>query len=161
MKLAAALLCLSSAWAFAPATRPQMILTAPNMFGGAGEGVPSEDNPEELEAMKQAAASMGMSLEEYKLGISARMRLTKQLDAARVSGGSKDKIAVERDGNNPPKFLEITVSEAGKALGKDGVSKELVTALKTASDESRSVRSGAQKDMMIWIQDEMKKLGKA
>lgn len=121
--------------------------------------MPSEDNPEELKAMEDAAKQMGMSLEEYKLGMSARVRMTETLDAARVTGGSPDTIAVERDGNNPPKFLEITITEAGKALGKEKVSEELVKALKTASDSSRTSRMEAQKSMMGYISEEMKKLG--
>jgi len=93
--------------------------------------------------------------------MTARLRLTKELNEARVSAGNKDTVAVERDGNNPPGYLEVTVTEAGKALGKDGVSNELVAALKTASDESRKVRATAQKGMMEYISNEMKAMGKA
>ena len=134
-------------------------LTRQNMFGGAGAGVPSEDNPEELKKMEDAAKQMGMSLEEYKLGINARQRMTEQLNAVRVTAGSPNTVAVERDGNNPPKYLEITITEEGKALGKDAVSAELIKALKSASDSSRTSRMEAQKNMMVYISEEMKKLG--
>jgi ribosomal 50S subunit-associated protein YjgA (DUF615 family) len=128
------------------------------MFGGAGAGVPSEDNPEEMKKMEEAAKQMGMSLAEYKLAISARVRLAEQLNSARVKGGKDGTVSVERDGNNPPKHLEITITEAGKALGKDALSAELITALKAASDASRVKRTEAQKGMMTYIGDEMKKL---
>lgn len=129
------------------------------MFGGAGAGVPSEDRPEELKQMEDAAKQMGMSLEEYKLGMTARARLVEALNAARVYGGSKDTVSVERDGNNPPTHLEITITDAGKALGKEKLSAELVKALKSASDASRQTRSEEQKLMMSYIGDEMKKIG--
>jgi hypothetical protein len=134
-------------------------LTQPNMFGGAGAGVPNEDNPEEMKQMEDAAKSMGMSLAEYKLGIGARARLMKELDASRVTSGNKDTVAVERDGNNPPKLLEITITEAGKAMGKDAVSAELVKSLSEASESSRKSRTDAQKNMMEYIGEEMKKIG--
>lgn len=122
-------------------------------------GVPSEDNPEELKKMEDAARQMGMSLPEYKLGISARLRLVEQLNSARVSGGNTATVAIERDGNNPPKHLEITITDAGKVLGKDAMSAELIKALKSASDASRNARTEAQKGMMTFIGEEMKKLG--
>lgn len=145
--------------AFTTAPAPRETLTRQHMFGGAGAGMPSEDNPEEIKAMEAAAKQMGMSLEEYKLGLNARVRMTEQLNAVRVTGGSPEKVAVERCGNNPPVFLEITITEEGKKLGKDAVSAELVKALKTASDASRSSRMEAQKNMMAYISEEMKKLG--
>lgn len=148
-----------AASAFVPAPVARDTLTQQFMFGGAGAGVPSEDNPEEMKKMEDAAKQMGMSLEEYKLGMQARVRMTQKLDATRVTGGSPDKVAVERCGNNPPKFLEVTITDAGKALGKDGVSAELVKALKTAADASRVSRTDAQKEMMGYISEEMKKLG--
>jgi len=158
-----------SADAFAPqpslAARPSSAgMTggiALQMFGGAGEGVPGDDDPEELAKMEQAAKAMGMSVEEYKLGITARVRLSKALDEARVTGGDASRgVQVERDGNNPPKFLDIKITDAGKALGKEKLSSELVAALKTASDESRKARAGAQKDMMAFISEEMKGIKK-
>lgn len=153
-------LLLASVHAFAPvAPRAAQQLTQQSMFSGAGEGAP--EDPEELKQMEATAKSMGMSLEEYKIATSSRNRLVKQLDEARVSGGSADKILVTRDGHNPSKFFEITVTDAGKALGKDGFSKELVSALKAASDESKKARGEAQKTMMAFITEEMKKLGKA
>jgi hypothetical protein len=134
-------------------------LTRPYMFGGAGAGVPNEDNPEEMKQMEDAAKSMGMTLAEYKLGVGARARLMTELDGARVFSGNKETVAVERDGNNPPKLLEITITEAGKALGKDAVSAELVKTLQEASESSRAARTAAQKNMMEYIGDEMKKIG--
>jgi DNA-binding protein YbaB len=130
-----------------------------HMFGGAGAGVPSEDRPEELKQMEDAAKQMGMSLEEYKLGMTARARLVEALNAARVYGGNKDTVSVERDGNNPPTHLKISIADTGKALGKEKLSTELVKALKSASDASRQTRTEEQKRMMSYIGDEMKKIG--
>ena len=86
------------------------------------------------------------------------MKLVTSLDAARVTGGNADTILVERDGNNPPKYLDIKITEAGKALGKEALSKEICDALKKASDVSRTTRSDEQKNMMAFVGDEMKKL---
>lgn len=135
--------------------------TRREMFGGAGAGAPAEDNAEAKEQMEAAAKAMGMSVDEYMLGMRARERLTAELDKARVFGGDTSKISVERDGNNPPKFLEIKITEDGKAMGKEEVSKALCAALKKASDDSRKTRQEAQKGMMAFINDEMKKMGKA
>ena len=137
----------------------QTTTTQLNMFSGAGAGIPSEDNPEELAKMEQAAKAMGMSLDEYKLGISARVRLVQELDNARVKAGKTNVVTIERDGNNPAKFLEITITEDGKKLGPSGLSDELVKALKAANELSRQKRTDAQKGMMAYIVDEMKKLG--
>jgi hypothetical protein len=136
-----------------------MSVTQLNMFSGAGAGLPSEDNPEEIAKMEQAAKAMGMSVSEYKLGISARVRLTQELDSTRVTAGKTNIVTIERDGNNPPKFLQITVTENGKSLGTSALSDELVKGLKAASELSRQKRADAQKGMMAYIGDEMKKLG--
>lgn len=129
------------------------------MFSGQGAGIATEDNPEELAQMEAAAKSMGMTLQEYKLGISARVRLMQELDTARVTAGKTNMLTIERDGNNPPKHLDIIITEDGKKLGPQGLSDELVKALKVASDLSREKRTAAQKGMMSYIGDEMKKLG--
>ena len=132
--------------------------TQQNMFGGGGAAAPTEDDPEALAQMEAAAKSMGMSLEEYKLGISARMKLNENLNGMRVKGGDDATISVERDGQNPPQFLKVTITEKGKALGPETVSKELCAALKKASDLSRAGRAEAQKSMMQFIGDEMKRI---
>jgi DNA-binding protein YbaB len=162
--LIASTLCLNSVGAFQVVgskhncRQQSASLTQQSMFGGAGAGVPSEDSPDETKQMEAAAKSMGMSVGEYKLGVTARVRLMESLDGIRVNGGSSGTVSVDRDGNNPPKFLEIAITEAGKALGKDGLSKELVSALKTASDKSRESRTEEQKNMMAFIGDEIKRL---
>lgn len=154
-------LCLSSSIeGFTTTLLPcRLSATQLNMFGGAGAGVPSEDRPEEMKQMEEAAKQMGMSVEEYKLGMSARVRLVEALNKARVFGGNKDTVSVERDGNNPPTFIQVSITDAGKALGKEKLSSELVSALKTASDKSRETRTEEQKRMMSFIGEEMKKIG--
>lgn len=128
------------------------------MFSGAGEGMPNEDDPEELAKMEQAAKQLGMPLDEYKLGMSARNRMTKEIDETRVVGGDKATVAVERDGNNPPKYLEVYITEEGKALGKDVVQTKLVEALQESDEASKQARQAAQKNMMTFVSEEMKKV---
>jgi hypothetical protein len=129
------------------------------MFSGAGSGGAMEENPEQMKMIEQTAKAMGMTVEEYQLGVSARVRLTNNMDSARVVGGDGSKVSVERDANNPPKHLQVTITEAGKALGKDAVSKALVGAFKSSSEEARAKRAEYQKDMMTFISEEMKKRG--
>ena len=159
--LTASALLASSASAFMPVARPAAATNAQvqlDMFGGAGAGEAMEDDPEAQKAIEQAAKSMNMSVDEYKLGMKARLKLQEELNGARVSVDG-DKVCVNRDANNPPQFLEITISDAIKAQGQDALSKELCAALKKASDASRSKRLEAQKSMMLFIQEEAKKLG--
>ena len=91
--------------AFVPSTAARSVAVECNMFGGAGAGLPSED-----------------------------------------------------DGNNPPQFFKITITDTGKALGKDGVSKELVKVLKESQTASNTMRANAQNEMMQWIGTEMQKI---
>jgi hypothetical protein len=158
---------MSSATAFtllpqspAAATTMMSVTTRLHMFGGGGALAATEDDPEGQAKMEQVAASMGMSVEEYQLGMKARIKLSEDLNAMRIEMGDKSTVSVARDGKNPPEFLQITITEKGKALGKDVVSKELVSALKKGADASRVGRAEAQKNMMQFIGDEMKKLGK-
>ena len=134
------------------------------MFGGGGSGALSYDDDEEVDEetlakMEAEAKALNMPLQEYKVGMKARTRLMAELDNARVEKGDASKIALTRDVNNPPKFLDITMTDAGKALGKDVISQELCTQLKVASEEARTKRSDAQKNMMTFVGEEMKRLG--
>lgn len=117
-----------------------------------------EDDPEAQAQIENAAKSMNMSVDEYKLGMRARQKLAEELTEARVTGGG-DNVSVTRDANNPPEFMEITITEAGKAEGQEAVSKALCAALKSAADSSRTKRGEAQKGMMAFIQEEAKSLG--
>jgi DNA-binding protein YbaB len=73
-----------------------------------------------------------------------------------VGGDSKKGVTVERDGNSPPKHLVVTITDAGKALGKESLEKEIVAALKGASEQSKKGREDAQRKMMQFIADQMK-----
>jgi hypothetical protein len=164
MKLSNVLTCgallVTSAMAFTVIPQPSRSVTALHMFGGGGAASATEDDPEAQAKMEQVAAQMGMSLEEYQLGIKARIKLSEDLSAMRIEMGDPSTVSVARDGKNPPEFLQITITEKGKALGKEVISKDLVTALKKGADASRVGRAEAQKNMMQFIGDEMKKLGK-
>lgn len=143
----------TSAFHVAPLAR-QHSLTQCGMFSGAGAGKPTEDNPEEQKAMEQAAKAMGMNVDEYMLAMNARKQMQETMDETKITVGTDVKVV--RDLNNPPRALEITITDAGKALGKDSVSKELVANLKKASDESKTGRQEAQKKMMEYIQQQLK-----
>lgn len=166
MKLSVLCLLLVPAAAFNVAVPQQQLsltsasttsATRLNMFGGAGAGAPKEDNPEEEEQMKQAAAAMGMGLDEYKVAMNARVQLAKEMDSTMVTAGKADTVQIERDVNNPPKTFKITITEAGKALGKEALSKELVKTIKAASESSKTGRAAAQKKMMAYIGEQLKK----
>jgi hypothetical protein len=125
-----------------------------SMFGGAGAGAPAEDDEEGEKQIAQAAAAMGLPVAEYKMAMQARAKLQNAMDSKIVVGGKADTVSVERDVNNPPKKFEIKITEAGKALGREAVSKELVAALNTAAEASKKGRQEAQQEMMKWVQSQ-------
>jgi DNA-binding protein YbaB len=151
-----ALLSLASVQAFAPAPlRPStVIVTQRNMFSGSGTGA-AEDDTEAMVQVEQAAKAMGMTVEEYQLGMNARMRLENDLSSQRLTGGSGG-ITVERDAKNPPTFMEITITEEGKAKGKEAVQKHVVEAMKKANEAAKKGRTEAQKSMMAFITEQLK-----
>jgi hypothetical protein len=122
------------------------------MFGGAGGGSPTEDDPEMEASIVQGAAAMNMSVDEYKLAMRAREQLVKTMDSKIVNAGDKDTIFVERDVNNPPRKFDITITEAGKALGREAVSKDLVNTLEKAKTAAGKGRQEAQQEMLKWVQ---------
>lgn len=142
--------------AFHVAPRLQSPSTSLGMFGGAGAAAPKEDNPEEAQQMAKMAQAMGMSVEEYTLAMNARARLEKTLDDTIVKAGKADTLEVERDLNNPAKKFEIKITASGKALGKEGLAKELLAALKKSSEEARVGRAKAQREMMEYIGEKLK-----
>jgi DNA-binding protein YbaB len=153
-------LSLGSASAFAPSVNNVARTSAMqrNMFSGAGEATPKEDEEGQLAEMEKVAKAMGMSLEEYQLGMNARMRMEKEIADLRITSGD-DLVKVERCGNSPPQHLVITVSDEGKALGKKALEEKLLAALKDAGDQSKKGREKAQGNMMQFIGDQMKAMG--
>ena len=113
-------------------------------------------NPEEEAKMEQAAKALGMSVDEYKLGMNARAQLFADMDSMKVNGGNSDSVWVERDVHTVPKNMVVKITEAGKAKGKESVSKELVAALKASSEAAKTGRMALQKKMMQYIADKMK-----
>jgi hypothetical protein len=157
MKTAAIIgaLLLSSANAFAPAfTRHVAITSERSMFGGSGGAGPLD--PEQRTLMEQSAAAMGMTVDEYALGMRARQKFEADIAALKVSGGSAD-VTVEADVNSPPQHLVVTISEAGKAKGADALSADLVAAFKEVNESSKKGRAKCQQDMMMFISENMKK----
>lgn len=148
-------LCINNVSAFAPISQ-RSIVTQRNMFSGAGAAAPKEDDEGQLAEMEKMAKAMGMSLDEYQLGMNARVRMEEDINSLRVTGGEASKVLVERDGNSPPKHLVITVTDDGKALGKAALEEELLTALKDAGEKSKVGRQEAQKKMMQFIGEQMK-----
>lgn len=158
-----AVICLATTTAFAPtATFTPTTATSTtqrHMFGGTGKGLAIDDGGDEEKIAQdtQIAAAMGMSLEEYQLGMQARMKMEEDISNIRASGGDPGRgVTVERDGNSPPKHLVITVTDVGKALGKAGLEKEVVSALADATEASKKGREEAQKGMMQYIAEQMK-----
>jgi hypothetical protein len=129
-----------------------------NMFSGAGEATPKEDDEGQIKEMERVAKAMGMSLEEYQLGMNARMRMEKEIADLRITSGD-DLVKIERCGNSPPQHLVITITDEGKALGKVELEKKLIASLKEASDQSKKGREKAQGSMMQFIGDQMKSMG--
>ena len=123
-----------------------------HMFGGGGEGVATEDDPEAVAKMEAAAKSMGMSLEEYQLGIRSRMKLNEELCSMRIQKGDTATVSVTRDGNNPPQFMEISITDAGKELGPEAVSSALVKALK-----QREMEEMQRKDETRQLHEKLRK----
>jgi len=159
----------NSATAFAPispnymstatATTATTASTTLSMFSGSSLDVEEEEDDEKRSQIEQMAKAMGMSVEEYQLGMNARGRMENAINDLRVESGNAATVLVERDGNMPPKFLKVTVTTAGKALGKAALEKEIVGALKGASEQSTKGRDDAQADMMKYISESYKKIG--
>ena len=126
------------------------------MFGGAGAGSPTEDDvtPEQEAQLQAAAAQMGMSVDEYKLAMRAREQLVKSMDSKIFTVGDADTVQIERDANNPPRKFDVTITEAGKALGREEVSKQLVAALSKGSEAAAKGRQEAQQEMLKWVQSQ-------
>lgn len=131
------------------------------MFSGGALDVEEEEDDEKRTQIEQMAKAMGMTVEEYQLGMNARLRMEDAINNLRVVGGDATTmgVTVERDGNISPRHLVVTVTDAGKALGKAKLEKNIVEALKSAGDKSAVGRNEAQKDMMKYISDSMKKMG--
>jgi hypothetical protein len=146
----------ATAFQVAPASKLR-VPTSLGMFSGAGAAAPKEDSPEEKAQMEQVANAMGMSLEEYTIAMNARVRLAEKMDNTIIVSGKADVVQVERDMNNPPKKFEVKISEAAKALGKEELSKKLVAAYKKSSEDARVGRANAQKEMMQFIGEQLKK----
>jgi hypothetical protein len=127
------------------------------MFSGAGAAAPKEDSPEEKEQMEKVANAMGMSLEEYTIAMNARVRLAEKMDKTMIISGKPEIVQLERDMNNPPKTFAVKITEEGKALGKEELSKKLVAAYKKSSEDARVGRANAQKEMMQFIGEQLKK----
>mmetsp|Transcript_4797 Transcript_4797/g.6606 ORF Transcript_4797/g.6606 Transcript_4797/m.6606 type:complete len:177 (-) Transcript_4797:143-673(-) len=141
-------------------TASQSSSTTLNMFSGGALDIEEEEDDEKRTQMEQYAKAMGMSVEEYQLGMNARVKMETAINDLRVIGGdAANGVTVERDGNMPPRHLVVTVTDDGKAKGKEALEGLIVEALKSAADKSKVGRDQAQKDMMTYISDSMKKMG--
>lgn len=126
----------------------------------SGSGTPGEDDPEKDKQMEAAAKQMGFTLKEYKLVMKMQKQLADDVSALRVTGGSEDKgVTVELDGNSPPNHLVVSITDDGKALGKAGLEKELLAAIKAATEASKKGQEEAIKKMNADIGESMKAMG--
>jgi len=129
------------------------------MFGGAGALEEDDEYSEEEEANIQAAArQLGFSPSEYKLVLRMQKNLADAVNTLRVTGGEGD-VTVTMDGNSPPKFLEVKITDEGKALGKAALEKTLLTAMKDANEQAKKGQQAAVTNMNADIAEEMKKMG--
>lgn len=132
------------------------------MFGGAGSAPALDDEESEAreKEIEAAAKAMGFSTNEYKLVLRMQQSLASAVNDLRVSGGSEEKgITVAMDGNSPPGFVEVIISEDAKGTGKASLEKELVAALKEATDKAKVGQQEAVQKMNAEIAEEMKSSG--
>jgi len=130
-------------------------LTKQFMFGGDGGG---DVGDEEQEAQIEAAAKqMGFSVGEYKLVLKMQKQLADSVNIMRCTAGSDVKVTV--DGNSPPAFLEIEVSDATKSKGSAAIETAFISAFKEAAAESKKGQAEAVQKMNKDIAEEMKKMG--
>eukprot|EP00542_Grammatophora_oceanica_P012631 CAMPEP_0194046372 /NCGR_PEP_ID=MMETSP0009_2-20130614/21060_1 /TAXON_ID=210454 /ORGANISM="Grammatophora oceanica, Strain CCMP 410" /LENGTH=162 /DNA_ID=CAMNT_0038691633 /DNA_START=29 /DNA_END=517 /DNA_ORIENTATION=- len=141
-----------STQAFTPA-RPQratfVSTTSQHMFGGSGSA-PNFDDPEEKEKYEKAAKAFGMSVDDYILAEKARMKITDDMANGRVSGGSDD-IGVETDLFAQHQFIDIKLTEDGKAKGAETVATELAAAFKSCTEEATKGRAKIQQGVMEYV----------
>ena len=131
--------------------------SALSMFGGSGD---DEEVSDEQEAqIEKAAQAMGFSVSEYKLVLRMQKQLSDAVNGMRCSAGGDVKVTI--DGNSPPLFLEIDVSEAAKGKGASNVENALVAAYKEAAAEAKKGQQAAVQKMNQDIAAEMKKMGVA
>merc|ERR1711862_395843 len=144
--------CFSSPLSLKPQQQQQQqqksILTKHNMFGGAGTPALEEDDDEDEEKEKQieqAAKAMGFSVQEHKLVLKMQNNLANTVNALRVSGGDLDKkgVSITMDGNSPPKFVNVEINDMGKEKGKSAFTKEVLAALKEASEKAKKEQQAA------------------
>ena len=129
------------------------------MFGGAG-ALEEEDEytPEQQASIDAAAKQLGFSAAEYKLVLKMQKSLGEAVDSLRVNGGDES-VSVTMDGNAPPKFLEVEISDGGKSLGKATLEKKILSALKDANEQAKKGQQAAVQKMNTDIAEEMKKMG--
>jgi len=141
-------------------TAPSFVANIPsttqrNMFGGTG--ATPEADPEKEAQIEAAAKSMGFTVKEYKLVLKMQENLANAVNSLRVTGGSVVKgVTVELDGNSPAIHIKISITDAGKALGKAMLEKELVSALKEATDAAKKGQQTAIQKMNQDIAEELK-----
>jgi len=138
------------------------ISTQQNMFGGGASPLAEDDDDysdEEQANIDAAAKQLGFSAGEYKLVLKMQKTLGDSVDALRVTGGDEATgVTITMDGNSPPKFLEVAISEDGKNSGKTSLEKSIIKALKDANEEAKKGQQAAVQKMNTEIAEEMKKM---
>merc|ERR1711862_883303 len=163
LKLLPCITCFTSPLTFSSLQKTQT--TKHYMFGGAGS-TPLDDDEEDEEKEKQieqAAKAMGFSVNEYKLVLRMQNNLANTVNALRVSGGDLDKkgVSITMDGYSPPKFVNVEINDMGKEKGKSAFTKEVLAALKEASEKAKKEQQAAIQKMNSDIAEEMKRTGMA
>lgn len=168
MKIALPFLLISGAVAFsanrafAPqynnaVSRSSVSSSALSMFGGAADDDDEEVSEEQEAQIEQAAKAMGFSVSEYKLVLRMQKQLADAVNGMRCSAGNDVKVTI--DGNSPPLYLDIDVSETTKGKGAVAVETAFVAAYKEAANEAKKGQQAAVQNMNQDIAGEMKKMG--
>merc|ERR1712071_24647 len=145
-------------------TKAVVSSTQQYMFGGAGSPLAEDDSgqytPEEEANIQAAAKQLGFSASEYKLVLRMQANLKESVDSLRVTGGEASSgVMVSLDGNSPPKFLKVEITDDGKALGKATLESTLMSALKDANEQAKKGNAAAVEKMNADIAEELKKMG--
>eukprot|EP00573_Skeletonema_grethae_P004393 CAMPEP_0201693588 /NCGR_PEP_ID=MMETSP0578-20130828/6146_1 /ASSEMBLY_ACC=CAM_ASM_000663 /TAXON_ID=267565 /ORGANISM="Skeletonema grethea, Strain CCMP 1804" /LENGTH=103 /DNA_ID=CAMNT_0048179149 /DNA_START=14 /DNA_END=322 /DNA_ORIENTATION=+ len=98
LTIAACAAAISQTYAFTTITTPSLSITnrasssftpssSLNMFSGGALDIEEEEDDEKRTQMEQYAKAMGMSVEEYQLGMNARVKMETAINDLRVIGG--------------------------------------------------------------------------
>lgn len=112
--------------------------------------------------IEQQAKAMGMTVEDYEMGMTARKNFTKTLSTARCESDSNNRIvSITQDANNPPQHLQVTLLQDKLPEKQQELSESIVNAWKDVNAKAKKVRLLAQQDMLTYVNEELQKRKKS